>query len=97
MTEVELATGEVVIVNVALVLPPGTVTLTGTLVADELSLSDTTAPPPGAGPLKVTVPWEVAPPVTLVGFSESELNADVDKTVIVAVATLLLFVPSFAT
>jgi hypothetical protein len=79
------------------VLPPGTVTVAGSLAADELSLKDTTAPPDGAGPLKVTVPWEVLPPTTLVGFSENELNADVDKTVIVAVATLLLFVPSFAT
>jgi hypothetical protein len=96
VTDVELATGEVVIVNVALVLPPGTVTLAGSLAADELSLSDTTAPPPGAGPLKVTVPWEVLPPTTLVGFSENELNASVGETVIVTVAALLLFVPSFA-
>lgn len=43
-------------VNVALVLPAGTVTLAGTVAAGESSLSDTTAPPLGAGPLKVTVP-----------------------------------------
>lgn len=51
-----LVTGIVAIVNVALVLPPGTVTLAGSLADDELSLSDTTAPPAGAGPLNVTVP-----------------------------------------
>jgi hypothetical protein len=96
VTGVELVTGVVVIVKVALVLRAGIVTLAGSLAADELSLSDTTAPPPGAGPLKVTVPWEVLPPTTLVGFTESVLNADVDKTVIVTVAALLLFVPSFA-
>jgi hypothetical protein len=75
VTAVELLTGEVVIVNVALVLPPGTVTLAGSLAADELSLSDTTAPPLGAGPVRVTLPWEVLPPTTLVGFSDSVLNA----------------------
>ena len=74
VTDLERLTGVVVIVNVALVLPPGTVTLAGSLAADELSLNDTTAPPPGAGPLNLTVPWEADPPVTLVGFSESVLN-----------------------
>ena len=61
--------------NVALLLPPGTVTLAGTLADDELSLNDTTTPPLGAGPLNVTVPTEAVPPVTVLGFSESELNA----------------------
>ena len=74
VTDLERVTALVVIVNVALVLRPGIVTLAGTLAADELSLNDTTAPPLGAGPLKVTVPWEVVPPTTLVGFSESVLN-----------------------
>jgi hypothetical protein len=68
VTDVELATAVVLIVKVALLLPPGTVTLAGRLPAAESSLSVTTAPPLGAGPLKVTVPWEEVPPVTLAGF-----------------------------
>ncbi len=72
-----MATGVVVIVNVALVLPPGTVTVAGSLAAVELSLSETTAPPIGAAAVNVTVPWDVLPPATLVGLTESELNAGV--------------------
>ena len=56
VTVLELGTAEVVIVNVALVLPLVTVTPAGSPAADELSLNDTTRPPLGAGPLKVTVP-----------------------------------------
>lgn len=82
--------------NVALVLPRATVMLAGTLAADELSLKDTTTPPIGAGPLSFTVPLEVAPPVTLVGLIESELNVNAGATVIVTVAILLLLVPLFA-
>jgi hypothetical protein len=73
--DVVLATAVVVTVKVALLLPPATVTLAGTVVDDEVSLNDTTRPPLGAGPLKVTVPCELLPPVTLVGFSEIVLNA----------------------
>jgi hypothetical protein len=58
----------VVTVNVAVVAPAATVTLTGT-VADPLSLeSVTTAPPTGAALLNVTVPVELLPPTTVVGF-----------------------------
>jgi hypothetical protein len=75
VTSMELATGVVVIVNVAVVLPLATVTLAGTLATDALSLlSCTTTPPVGAGPLNVTVPWEDVPPVTLVGLTASVLN-----------------------
>ena len=60
--------------KVALVLPLATVTLAGT-AAEALSLlSCTTAPPLGAGALRVTVPWDVAPPVTLVGLTERVLK-----------------------
>ena len=63
-------TGLVVTENVALLAPPATVTLAGTVAAEVLSLDkDTTAPPPGAGPLSVTVPVEELPPTTLVGFT----------------------------
>ncbi len=75
VTNVDPATEYVVIVNVALVLPAGTVTLTGTLAAFELSLSDMTAPLLGAKPVSVTVPWDEDPPRTLVGFKISVLNA----------------------
>ena len=53
--------------------PVATVTLEGTVAAVVLLLeSVTVAPPAGAGPLSVTVPVEEFPPVTLVGFSESD-------------------------
>ena len=74
MTDLLLVTEVVVIVNVALVLPAATVTLEGSLADDELSLNDTTAPPLGAGPLNVTVPLEVDPPLRLVGFKVIELS-----------------------
>ena len=70
---VDAATALVLTVNDALVAPAATVTLAGTLAAVVLLLeSPTCAPPVGAGPLSVTVPVEEFPPVTLVGFNESE-------------------------
>lgn len=70
---VEAATALVLTVNEALVAPGATVTLDGTLATAVLVLESVTwAPPDGAGPLKVTVPVEEFPPVTLVGLSESE-------------------------
>jgi hypothetical protein len=61
------------IVNVALVCPAATVTLAGTVATPVLLLASVMrAPPEGAGPLSVTVPCEVLPPLTLVGFSENE-------------------------
>jgi hypothetical protein len=73
-TEVETRTIDVFTVKVALVAPAGTVTVGGTVATLVLLLErDTTAPPLGAGPLKVTVPVEdCTPPTTLVGFSVSE-------------------------
>jgi|SRR4051794_18033353 hypothetical protein len=67
-------TPDVVMVNVAVLLPEVTVTLAG-VVADEL-LSDnvTTVPVEGAGPLSVTVPVDELPPTTEVGFSVTELR-----------------------
>ena len=73
VTEVDAATALVLTVNVVLVAPAATVTLEGTLAAVVLLLERVTcAPPVGAGPLSITVPVEEFPPVTLVGFSESE-------------------------
>jgi hypothetical protein len=57
-----------VIVNVALVAPLGTVTVTGTCATEvALLVRLTTAPPEGAFPVKVTVPVELLPPTTEVG------------------------------
>ena len=70
---VDATTALVLTLNDALVAPAATVTLEGTLAAVVLLLESVTcAPPAGAGPLSVTVPVEEFPPVTLVGFSESE-------------------------
>ena len=74
-TLVEEATALVLTANIALVAPAATVTLEGTLAAFVLLLkSATCAPPDGAGPLSVTVPVDEFPPVTLVGFSESNAS-----------------------
>jgi hypothetical protein len=68
-------TGTVLTAKVVLTLPPGTVTLAGTVAANVLLLvSVTRAPPEGAAPLKVTVPWELFPPVTLDGFRLTALT-----------------------
>src|SRR6266567_8466109 len=73
VTAVDAVTTLVLTVKVALVAPAGTVTLKGTVAAVVLLLESVTcAPPAGAGPLSVTVPVEEFPPVTLVGFSETE-------------------------
>ena len=63
----------VLIVNVAVVAPLGTVTFAGTLATEVLLLDkDTTAPPEGAGPVSVTVPVEGLPPRTLDGLRERD-------------------------
>jgi hypothetical protein len=69
-------TAEVVIVNVALVAPAVTVTLAGTCAADVLLLVRvTTAPPDGAGPVKVTVPVDEVPPITELGLRLTGVSA----------------------
>ena len=74
-TEVDEPTALVLTANVALVAPAATVTLEGTLAAAVLLLERVTcAPPEGAGPLNVTVPVDEFPPVTLVGFSETDAS-----------------------
>ena len=62
--------------NVALALPPGTVTVAGTFATEVLLLdSVTTTPPLGAGPLSVTVPVEPLPPTTEDGLTDRETSA----------------------
>ena len=70
MTDAETVTALVLTMNVALVAPAATVTLPGTVAAAVLSLiRETAAPPVDAGPLRVTVPIEEDPPITLIGLS----------------------------
>ena len=72
MTAVEALTALVFTGNVALVAPPVTATLDGT-VTDALLLERfTVAPPLGAAPLRVTVPVVEEPPFTLLGLSATE-------------------------
>src|SRR6266851_2584454 len=87
VTEVEVATGLVVTVKVALVAPAGTVTpLTGTLADGSPLERETTAPPLGAGPLSVTVPVEGLPPATFAGLKVSEDRTGIGCGVTVSVA-----------
>src|SRR5438132_12195618 len=73
LTVVDAATALVLTVNVALLAPAATITLEGTVAAAVLLLeSAMVAPPEGAAPVSVTVPVEEFPPVTLVGFTETE-------------------------
>ena len=76
MTDALEPTAEVVIVNVALVAPAATVTLARTWAAVVLLLVRvTTAPPDGAGPVKVTVPVDEVPPITELGLRLTEVSA----------------------
>jgi hypothetical protein len=72
VTDVDAVTALVVTVNVALALPAGTVTLSGTVATDVLLLDKDTTTSIGAGSFMVTVPWDVLPPTTLVGSSVTE-------------------------
>jgi hypothetical protein len=73
VTEVDVDTGVVVIVKVALVFPLNTVTVAGTFATEILLLdNDTTDPPMGAGPFSVTVPVELFPPTTVAGVMANE-------------------------
>ena len=76
VTLVDVETESVDTENVVLVLPAGTVIREGTVATEVLLLvSDTTTPPEGAGPFRVTLPSELVAPVTEVGFKATELTA----------------------
>ncbi len=77
--EVEVVTELVVTVKVALLAPAAMFTLAGTVAAAKLLLVRvTTTPEGGAAALSVTVPWDVLPPTTLVGFSVREDSVAVE-------------------
>jgi hypothetical protein len=81
-------TGLVVTVKVAVVAPPATVTVAGSVAAAVLLLDRvTTAPAAAAGPFKVTVPVDVVPPITEAGFKVTEVSV---AAVIVRVAVLAI-------
>ena len=77
LATVEDATGVVPILKLAVVAPCGTVTDGGT-VADALLLERVTTTLAVAAPVSVTVPVDEFPPITLVGFTESEDSAAVE-------------------
>jgi hypothetical protein len=90
VTGVELVTVVVLTVNVALVAPEAIVTLAGTVAAAAPLERLTTAPLLGAGPLRVTVPVEEEPAVTLLGLSAIEERVgDVPAGVTVSDAVLV--------
>ena len=92
MAAVEPVTAVVVTVKVALLLPLAIVTLAGTVADDESELNATVRPPTGAGALKVSVPWEVGPPVTLVGLIAIVLRLAGGAS---SVRTAVLVIPSY--
>ena len=69
---VALEPATVATVKLALVCPAATVTLAGTVAAALLLDNVTTVPPLGAAAVRVTVPVELVPPVTVLGFSVSD-------------------------
>jgi len=71
-----MGTAFVLIVKVAEVASAGTVMLAGTFATASLVLVNvTTAPPVGAGLLRVTMPCEGVPPLTFAGLSVRETKA----------------------
>lgn len=84
MGEVDDDVGVVLIVNVAVEEPPGTVTLAGTVAIVLLLLVIATTIPVAAIPVRVIVPVDVLPPTTLVGLSDSD-DTEGPRTVTVAV------------
>src|SRR6267143_1122782 len=87
LTSVDVATGLVLRLKLALVPPAGTVTLEATVAAAVLLLESVTcAPPAGAYPFSVTVPAEGFPPVTLAGLRASVETTGTAEGVTVSVA-----------
>jgi hypothetical protein len=89
VAEVDAVTVPVETVNVAVLLPAATVTDAGTVAEALLLESETARPPVGAAALKVTVPVDDAPLVTLAGLTETEESDTVVAGVMVSAAVLL--------
>jgi hypothetical protein len=68
---VALEPDTVATVKLALVCPAPTVTFAGTVAAALLLDNVTIVPPLGAAAVRVTVPVELAPPLTVLGLSVS--------------------------
>ena len=82
VTVVEAVTRLVETVNVALVAPTATVTLSGAVATAGLLLESVmTAPPVGAGLLRVTVPVAEDPPRTVVGLTLTDERSGSGVTV----------------
>jgi hypothetical protein len=79
-----LVTVDEVTVKVTVVAPAGTVTDVGTPATVELELKVTTAPPIGAGPLRVIVPVELVPPTNELGdtLTDDSLAAAISKVLV---------------
>lgn len=93
VTDVLVPTVCVETVKLELVAPAAMDTLAGTVATAVLLLeSVTTAPPAGAAEVKVTVPVEELPPVTLVGLSDSAFS-EAGGGAGVAVRTALFVAP----
>jgi hypothetical protein len=73
--ELETNTPLVLTVKLAVVEPAVTFTLDGTAATAGLLLNRATESPAGAGPVRVTVPVDTFPPITLVGFREKDASA----------------------
>ena len=71
MAAVALVPETVVMVNVPLVCPAATVIFAGTVATELLLDKVTTVPPVGAAAARVTVPVELLPPTTVLGFKTS--------------------------
>ena len=95
LTGVVEATAFVVTVKVAEFEPAGTVTLGGTVATAVFALlSVTTAPPLGAGLVRVAVPTDVLPPTTAVGLKVMLERLDGEATPIAAISARPIFCPT---
>ena len=73
-TVLDAVTLEVFTVKATLVLPAGIIALAGTNTVEELLESTTLKPPTGAIEPNVTVPVADRPPLTVAGFTASDLS-----------------------